>query len=204
MKKITLALSAAALALAGGAAVYAAPAMMGGKMDKDMTRAEATTMANTMWTKLDVNQDGMVNQADRDAKRAARFDRMDANKDGSISRDEFAAGHRGGMGGHQRGGHAGMNHEGGPEMAGEMNHGKHGGKHGRRGGMRMGMMMMHMADANKDGSVSRAEYDAGVTQHFDMVDTNRDGTITKPERQAAHAAMKARMETMRAAPAAGQ
>lgn len=176
MKKLTLAAAVSILAMSGTAIYAAAPKDANG--DGNVTRAEAVAKANEMWTKLDVNNDGTLNQADRDAKRGQMFDRLDANKDGSISRDEFMAAHG------PRGDHAGMGHERGPGEGrkGGMRHGRHGGG--------MGMMMVRMADANKDGNVTRAEYDAAVTRHFDMVDTNKDGTITKAERQAAHGKMK--------------
>jgi hypothetical protein len=175
MKKLTLAAAASILAMSGTAIYAAAPKDANG--DGNVTRTEAVAKANEMWTKLDVNNDGVLNQADRDAKRGQMFDRLDANKDGSISRDEFMAAHG------PRGEHAGMNGEG---REGRKGGGMHRGRHG--GGM--GMMMVRMADADKDGSVTRAEYDAAVTRHFDMVDTNKDGTITKAERQAAHAKIK--------------
>lgn len=186
MKEITLALSAAALALAGSAVYAAAPK----ERDATMTRAEVSAKANEMWARLDVNKDGVVNPADREARRAAMFDRIDANKDGSVSREEFAAGHPGREG---RGDHAGMAHDRAPGEGHRMGHGR---RHGGMGGG-MGKMMLHMADANKDGSVTKAEYDTAVTQHFDKVDKNRDGSITPAERQAAHAEMKAHMKSMR-------
>ena len=173
MKKLTLAAAASILAMSGTAIYAAAPKDADG--DGNVTRAEAVAKANEMWTKLDVNNDGVLNQADRDAKRGQMFDRLDANKDGSISRDEFMAAHG------PRGGHAGMSGEG---------RGGHKGMHRGRHGGGMGMMMVRMADTDKDGNVTRAEYDAAVTRHFDMVDTNKDGTITKAERQAAHTKMK--------------
>ena len=43
-------------------------------------------------------------------------------------------------------------------------------------------------DANKDGSLSQAEFLAKGEAHFAQADTNKDGKLTKEERQAAHAA----------------
>jgi Ca2+-binding EF-hand superfamily protein len=65
-------------------------------------------------------------------------------------------------------------------------------EHGERGG-KMGMMMLHMADANKDGSVTRDEFAVGAAKHFDMMDANKDGKLTKAERQAAHQKMRGMM-----------
>ena len=197
MRKFTLVASAAVLATAA-TALYAAPAphgMMGGTI----TWAEAKAKADEMWTKLDVNKDGKLDQADRDAKMAQMFDEIDTNHDGSISRDEFMAHHRGMMGEPGKGDgppsmgdmkHEGMDHS-------QMDHGRMGHEgmgHGMMGhGMMMGQMLRD-ADANKDGAISRAEYDAAVKAHFDKVDANHDGKITPEERRAAFAKMRPAME----------
>jgi uncharacterized low-complexity protein len=47
---------------------------------------------------------------------------------------------------------------------------------------------MNMADANKDGKVTRAEHDAHAAAMFTAVDTNKDGTIDQAERDAHHKA----------------
>ena len=186
-KFVTLSIATAALIGASGIA-YAqaedAPAR------EPLTRAQVEQRSAEAFGRLDANKDGVLNQADRDAKRAQMFDRIDANKDGSISRDEFAARHNGrgeraGMAGSEHGEHAGMGR------------GHHGGKRGMVGMGGMGRMMARMADTNNDGSVTRAEYDTAVGQHFDKVDSDRNGTITATERQAAHAAMKQRRDQMR-------
>lgn len=186
MKKTTLAMSAAVAALAGTVVYAAAP--MG---DTSMTRAEAVAKATEMWAMMDVNKDGVINAADRDARRAQMFDRIDINKDGSISREEFNAAHPtdgkmgDAMGQAHKGPHDGHGPDGGPGM-----------KDGMHKGPMMGMMLMRMADTNKDGTVTRAEFDAAVKQHFDTVDANKDGTITTAERRAAHAQMKQQMQQM--------
>lgn len=48
---------------------------------------------------------------------------------------------------------------------------------------------LSMADANKDGVVTRNEMIASVDARFAKLDTNKDGRITPEERQAARAAM---------------
>ena len=102
---------------------------------------------------------------------------LDTNKDGSISREEFAAAHPDG--------HRGAPGQGGPE-------GKGRGEHGR-----MAMMMVHMADANKDGAVTKEEFIASHLAMFDKADTNKDGKVTPEERQAAHAQMREHMKGMK-------
>jgi hypothetical protein len=60
------------------------------------------------------------------------------------------------------------------------------------------MMMARMADANKDGAVSRDEFLAAQTRRFEMMDANKDGSVSGDERKAARAKMREHMATMRA------
>jgi Ca2+-binding EF-hand superfamily protein len=107
---------------------------------------------------------------------AKAFDRLDTNKDGSISREEFAKGRE-------------IRIErrivrGGPEGAGAVNRmqwREHGGK---LGGMR-GARMIVMSDTDKDGRITLAEAEAMTLQHFDQMDANKDGRVTAEERRAA-------------------
>ena len=169
-RKLALGLSLAATAVAGTA--YAEQAVRA-KRDADgngvVTRAEAQTHSATRFARMDANKDGKLDQADREARRSTRFDRLDADKNGQLSRAEFSAWP-------QRG--AGAEAEGG--------------KRHRWGGRRHhgGMMMGRMADANKDGAVTQAEFTAAALQRFDRTDANKDGQVTREERQAARQAMR--------------
>ena len=60
--------------------------------------------------------------------------------------------------------------------------------HKMRGG-KGGMMMM--ADANKDGTITRAEADAAATAHFAKMDVNKDGKLDQADREAMRAQFKA-------------
>ena len=170
-RKITLGLSLAATTLAGAA--YAEQAAQG---DGVTTRAEAQAKAQARFTRMDANKDGKLDQADRAARRAAMFDRIDADKNGQISRAEFDAMH-------QRGPHAAK------ADGAERGPGKHrwGGRGHHRGGMKM---MGRMADADKDGAVTQAEFTTAALQRFDRTDADKDGTVTKEERRAARQAMR--------------
>jgi hypothetical protein len=188
MKKFALGLSLAALSISGVA--YAAhhdgPDADG---DRTVTRAEAQAHSAEMFTKMDANQDGRIDQADRTAHEIAmrneHFTKLDTNKDGSISRAEFDAAHSGspdggqGMGDHRMDG-MGM----GGAMMGGSAHGN-----GHRGGMKM----MQMADTNKDQAITRDEFTAAHLKHFEMSDANKDGRLTPQERRAAHAKMREQM-----------
>ena len=180
MKKLTLAVSLAALSIGG---VAYAHGMMGGG---DITRAEAQQKASAMFARMDANGDGLLNDADREARLAKRFDAMDTDKNGAISREEFTAGHdRKGRGaGKPDGMKMGEGHKGGHH--GGMGHGM---------GHGMGGMLKGLADKNNDGAVSAAEFTEAHLAMFDKGDANRDGTLTAAERKAAmekfHAEMKA-------------
>ena len=160
--------------------------------DRTQLRADVPAHIQKLFAMIDANHDGVLDQAELAAEgtkgdgnhedgghegrmpmdRNAMFDVMDTNKDGNISRDEFAR--------------APMGHHGG---AGEMgNQRGMGGHDGHRGGGKM--RMMAMADADKDGKVTLPEATAMALQHFDRADTNHDGKLTLEERQAAHAQME--------------
>ena len=213
MKKRTLGLSGslAALALAAAGAAYAAPEASKRGPDADangvVTRGETQAHAGALFARLDVNKDGQLNPADREARReqrlAERFGQLDTDKNGQISRGEFAArptrpeagpeakpdGHRGWHGGHGGGKHGG----------GWSGHG--------RGGMMMGGMMMGgrdmAADADGNGAISQAEFTAAALARFDKTDADKDGKVTKEERRAAREQMRAKWRENRsqAAPA---
>ena len=186
MRKLTLSIGAALLVTTGVA--VAAP-QIAGHMQADMTRAQVQAKAAEHFAKLDANSDGKLDQADRAARQAKVFDRIDADHDGAISRDEFAA-KRAGRGERAGGDHAGM---------AAMDHGQADGQH-RMAGHRMGgRMMARMADTDKDGAITQAEFTAAALKHFDTVDADHNGTVTATERQSAHAAMKAKWQQRRAA-----
>jgi hypothetical protein len=178
MKKTTLALSLATLALAG-TALASEHAGHGDKGDKTVTRAEAADHAAKMFARFDFNKDGKLDAADRAAHAGERFDKADANKDGAISREEFNAAHQ-----HKR------------DAMGEGKRGEHGKMRGGHGGG-MAKMMLHMADTNKDRSVSREEFVAAYQTMFDRADADKDGKVTPAERKAAHAKMREHMKGMK-------
>lgn len=178
MKKIVV--SALALSLLAGATACASAKAddAAAGATRDITRAQAQGMADRLFTRLDANGDGRIDQADRDAMRAKAFDRLDTNKDGAISREEFAAHKAFGkdFGGNTSGTGPGSTGPGkGP-----------GHRMGRPSGMMaFGFGLLRQADTDRDGVITKAEFDAAVAKQFDSVDTNHDGVITKAERDAA-------------------
>lgn len=97
---------------------------------------------------------------------AARFDALDTNKDGSLSREEFLAGRH--TMARQGGQHAGKG-------AG-MHEGMHGG----------GLTRLPVA---ADGTLARSEVEKlnrpPMLARFDALDTNKDGVLSAAERAAA-------------------
>jgi len=206
MNKIVLGLGAATLIASAGVAV-AQDRQAGGERghmakidsngDGQITRAEMLAGVDAMFARGDVNQDGKLDKADREARRAAMkakmWDRLDADNDGSVSKAEYdAAGaeraakraarmaemkeRRA-----ERGAEAGARD--GERRSGHRMH------RGKRGGMAMGML--RQADSNGDQAITLAEARAAAAKHFDMIDADRNGVATKQEMQAMHAAHKA-------------
>ena len=181
--------------------------------DRVMTRDEVVTHVRDMFARLDTNKDGYVTREEVEAlhqkmagamgmagdmgrrfaqhgmmmgDRGAVFDKLDANHDGSISRQEFMAAQpqvqERRMIIMRDGGPDGAAAPGAPGMKMRMH------------GMGMGGFGGHlfdMADGNKDGRVSLAEAQAAALAHFDKADLNHDGKLTPEERQQAHQQMRA-------------
>lgn len=146
---------------AGADATRAAMAdRQGGEMADFVPGGRGGGMGERMLARIDTNGDGMISKAENRAAAEARFARMDANGDGTIGADERGKG----MGKWKRGGPRGAGMpEGGP---GPMQGGK---GHGMR------------ADANGDGVITRAEFDAEGAARFAAMDKNKDGKIEKAE-----------------------
>ncbi len=107
---------------------------------------------------LDHNGDGYLDKSEVSGKLAENFDKIDANHDGKLSRDELRAAWKAHRGGHHHGHHG--------------HHGHH-----------MGLAAF---DTDHDGRVSLAEFNAAMKMHFDRLDTNHDGYIDGSEMAARH------------------
>lgn len=158
---------------AGAEAARAAMAeRKGGELQDFMpgARRGGGGMGERMLARVDTNGDGLISKAEHRAMVEARFARMDADKDGSVEAGEGRKGW--GKRGEGRGGKA----------------------KAMRGGRGGGMMM---ADTDKDGAISKAEFDAMSAQRFARLDTNKDGKIDATEMQAQRQKARDAMQKMR-------
>lgn len=174
-------LSAATLALVALLAGGGASAQTEGKpgdRNAETSRAALVSRLDAQFATLDTNRDGFLSDAERsavrDARIEARFQRLDADKNGSISLAEMKAG---------------PEHRGGPRAERGGKGGHHGRQHGTRGG-RGGDHPGLNRDADKDGRISRAEFQGRALARFDRADADRNGVVTAAEHQAARGTMK--------------
>lgn len=116
--------------------------------------------------------DATIARADAEAQSAARFDALDANKDGALAPEELAAMRP-------------------PRPAGAAEPARP--ADGQQRGRGPGGGMMRTADANGDGKISKDEFLAAQQRRFDQMDDDKDGKLTKEERQAFFEDMRARM-----------
>lgn len=181
--------SAATLALLGGAANAQAPERP--TRGADMTRDQVEQRTAATFERLDANKDGVLDAADREARKAqrgerraqrqeARFGRLDADKDGSVTRAEFDAAHN----------------QAGAKSTGR---GKDGRRFGHRGHRMGGFGGQGLFQVDGDKSVSQAEFTAAALERFDRADANNDGTVTAAERREAFQTFREQRRASRAA-----
>ncbi|MBO0750270.1 MAG: EF-hand domain-containing protein [Porphyrobacter sp.] len=166
MRKLTLSLIAGAAAVAAVGVAYAQPA----PAPQQLTRAAVEQRVAQVFDRLDANHDGKLDQGDRAARQKARFDHVDANHDGEVSYAEFTAARA--------------------QLDGAR--AERGGRFGRSGVQRMAARgfqgrpgLIRLADTDKDGAITKAEFQAAALARFDRLDTNKDGTVTRDEAKAA-------------------
>jgi Ca2+-binding EF-hand superfamily protein len=156
-----IALSLAGAALLAGGVAYAQAEGTPAPNRAPLTRADIEQRSAARFARMDVNQDGKLDRADREARRGiapadrrkAAFERIDADGDGAISFEEFSAVRE------QRAERRGPDRRGGRRIA--------------RG-----------ADTNRDGTVTQAEFASAALAGFDRIDVDKDGTISASERPA--------------------
>ncbi len=178
------------------------------RMEMTQTRDQAVAKVREHFTMMDTNRDGFVAGDEMQSMRghhqgqrqigerrgrggdrmtrneralrdpAAAFDRLDANRDGMISREEFGRAREVREERRIVINRAPVGVPGVPGMTGDHQRMR---KMHRMGGMGGGGMM-RLADLDRDGRVSLQEATTSALQRFDRIDTNRDGRITTDER----------------------
>lgn len=183
MKKTIIAGGLAAVSLAaliGGAALaQQAPDARPARGAAPVNQDEFVQARVSRLTALDTNRDGTVSADEmrvgveaRHAERASqRFERLDADKNGQISRAEFDAPRA------PHGARAGLR---GPRD-GER-HGQRMGADGERGGTARGVA--------RHGPVVIADVQTKLTENFARRDTNHDGVLSPDERRAGRLALR--------------
>jgi Ca2+-binding EF-hand superfamily protein len=146
MNKTVIALITAITMCVSGAA------LAGNEAGKQGNKNHAAR-AEKRFQNLDKNNDGKISAAELNQSLAARFVKMDTNKDGFLSKED------------------------------RKQIGKKGKKAGKKAGKRGAKMAkrMNRLDTNKDGKISAVEFQAVGPAMFKKLDKNGDGVITKDE-----------------------
>ncbi len=160
-----------ALVLASGFALAKS-----GDADREARRAEWQAKAEARFAEADKDRDGRLDRVEAQAfgeRFNNHFDRIDANADGEIDKQEIAQARQ-----HARKG-----------------------RHGMRAGMAYQRGLFKGMDDDGDGAISRAELGDKVprwSENFATIDANSDGKLSREElhaaRRAAHAQRQAQRE----------
>ncbi|MES1150612.1 MAG: EF-hand domain-containing protein [Dongia sp.] len=133
--------------------------------------ADAAGGPGGLFKTADTNKDGVVDQTEFQASRDKWFAELDANKDGFITTDELKAfGDK--MHAQWQQKHADATQNGATNDAGR--------------GDKMAQHILARVDTDKDGKISKAEFDTESTALFKRLDKNSDGKIAADEVPARH------------------
>lgn len=167
MKKFVIGASAVAL-LAGSAWAIADKDHKG--MRAPQTRAQVEAKVKEHFAKIDANKDGAITKEEADAFKTERRGEMRDKMFAALDADKNGQISRQEFDAHHGDGKGRGHHMGGMR--------------GHRGGMMMHGGLFARADANGDGKVTLAEATGKALERFDAADTNKDGTVTPEERRA--------------------
>lgn len=177
-------LVAASAAVLVAAVAVAAPGQEGAHMGAHMNAHAGGHGAGHGFDKLDANKDGSITRAEIDAQAAERFARIDADRDGFVTQAEMKTHHDAMR----------------AQMAAKMKErADKGGERAERRmermekrGERMAKRGDHFAkrDANGDGRISLAEFQAGGGKMIERFDADKNGVVTKEEMAKAREAWK--------------
>jgi Ca2+-binding EF-hand superfamily protein len=197
MKKLLIGGAALALAVPALAQVAPAQATEAQGAVKVQTRADVQAKVAKHFGRIDANRDGVITKAEADtAAQIFRDKRAERRTERGDDRREHAFErldtNRDGAISRAEWDAARAQRQ--QRIAQRDHSGDHRPDRGHfgRGGMNgFGAHMFEMADANKDGRMTLQEAQTAAMKHFDMVDANRDGRITREERMQTHQRMRA-------------
>ncbi|MEP2942421.1 MAG: hypothetical protein ABJ081_00920 [Hyphomicrobiales bacterium] len=135
----------------------------------------------------DTNKDGNLTRAELSAHVGKRFAKLDKDGDGSITKEERKAARAD----RRAERFAKLDTDGNGSLSPEefqVQTDKYHGKGGKKGGKHHGRHAK--LDANQDGVIDKAEFEARAFKRFDRIDTNNDDVVSAQERQAAYAKHK--------------
>jgi Ca2+-binding EF-hand superfamily protein len=116
----------------------------------------------------DLNKDGVIDQTEFQTARDKWFTELDTNKDGFVTADELKA-------------FGDKMHAEWAQKHGDQADNKPGGKHGN-----FSERILKRVDADHDGKISKAEFDAEGAKLFAKLDENGDGKIAQNEMPQRH------------------
>lgn len=141
----------------------AEPSKTGDSKKPEAGEAAVERILQNLLERMDANKDGNISREEAKGKIAENFDRIDANKDGFLDKDELRRVAR-----MMAGNRAGNNAE-------------QGGKNGSPK-FRPNAIDFDALDKNADGRLTREEVKGTpLADHFDEIDADKDGTINRKE-----------------------
>lgn len=152
--------------------------------DKPMTRDDVVRHVRTMFAKLDANRDGFVTRDELQSMHEHMMGAMHAGFDRGAAFDRLDTNHDGMVSRQEFMAAQPLMRERRMIAMRQGETGTH------MGGMGMAGHLFEMADLNHDGRVSLAEAQQAALQHFDRMDLNHDGVLTPDERRQAHQMMR--------------
>ena len=156
-------------------------------LDQDgrVSKAEFLAAADKRFIETDINGDALISPEERETHRAnhhakmqqRKFDRLDTNSDGVITRAEFDA--MSSQRSERRTKRRDLNQDGQVDQADREAFREK--MKERRKDRRKNRAERISPDTNEDGFVSRAEHDAATLAMFERLDQNGDGYLEKGE-----------------------
>ena len=126
----------------------------------------------------DANHDGQVTRMEFDAGRVKRFDATDANGDGWVSEEEYVNEYRARL----------------EQQLAASDDSEDKKTEERQRQMRQAHVRFGVLDKDKDGRMSKAEYDLSGARAFAEQDNDKDGTVTATDAAATAARQRADRE----------